>query len=147
MEGNQVVDRAEAGRDREVHLDGIDVRQSVDSESGLVGYDAPPVTPQRPTDVDVVSIGGPLGQPEERPVDPEPVAGVGVVLLGLVGVADLQRLCRCEVARLLERHGVKRPAKILAGGGHAESLADHKLNEIFSFILHDSGELKMFYAA
>jgi len=99
---------------------------------------------QRPTDVDVVSIGRPLGQPEERPVDPEPVAGVGVVLLGLVGVADLQRLCRREVARLLERHGVESPAKILAGGRHSISLAGHKLNEIFSFIRGESSELKMF---
>ena len=73
----------------------------------VVGHDSSVLAPQRPTHPLVLRSRGPVGKPEEAAVDTQPVATVGVVLLCLIAVAEVESLGGGEVASLAERKALE----------------------------------------
>ena len=63
----------------------------------------------------------PHEEPIEATIDPHPVTPSGVVVLRLVGVADLSRLCSGEVARLRYGKLEYRSMEVLAVRWHLSS--------------------------
>lgn len=107
MQPNAVGRRPKVRRHREVNLGRVRVADLVGAQRAVVGHHSLPPGPQRPADQAVGCARWPLGQPEDPPVHPLPVAVVDMELPGRVGVPDLERLRGREVSGLggRERRG------------------------------------------
>lgn len=105
-----------------------------------MGDHSPPPAPQRPAHQLFVALArqvGELPQPVERAVDHQPVAVLGVVALGLVGVPGLHRLRGGEVAALPSRDPPEGSAAGDTVSGHISVLSlVVKLKVSFSFAQH-----------
>ncbi len=122
MQGDQVIARTETGRDCQVDLDRVNIGKPVNRQSRVVGDDPLTAAPQRPPDEVILRAVWPLRQSKKSPINPKPVACVGVIFLGLVGVTDVECLGGREVAGLLERQCMECSAMVLARCRHAGSM-------------------------
>lgn len=97
----------------------IDIAEAVHGQCGRVADHREPTAPQRPADEMIILIDRPLGDSEDTPINPCPVAVVDMMFLGLVGVADLEGLGCREVAVLLRRETMELPSQRLPLRDHA----------------------------
>lgn len=104
---------------------GIDVAQVMKGQRGGVTDNGHATAPKSPPDQVTLVVFGPLLETKNAAVNPYPIAGVNVVLLRLVRVADVDRLRRCEVAVLYRREARKASPKCDPLGHHANTITQN----------------------